>query len=102
MRKEHLTDQRLAEIREALTYTDWRRFDRDDVTMLVNEVDRLRAEVRRNAGAEDAVQVAAERQGRRRGGMLRIVPAAHVARPCSIPRGGCRAWVLHRMRSRPL
>lgn len=40
------TDQRLAEIRAALNYTDWLRFDRADVSMLVNEVERLRAELR--------------------------------------------------------
>ncbi len=53
MDNHQLTEQRLAEIRAALMYSDWRRFDRADVTLLVNEVDRLRAELRTKGRVEE-------------------------------------------------
>lgn len=42
-----LTEERLAEIKEALRLTHWRFFDRDDISMLVDEIQRLRDELSR-------------------------------------------------------
>jgi len=42
-----LTEERLTEIKEALRLTHWRFFDRDDISMLVDEIQRLREELSR-------------------------------------------------------
>lgn len=44
-------DERLAEIREAIELTQWQVFDRDDVRLLLGEVERLRAELSRCGAA---------------------------------------------------
>ncbi len=57
MNSQQPTEQRLAEIRAALKYSDWHRFDRDDVTMLVNEIDRLRTELRARYRVDEKSEV---------------------------------------------
>ncbi len=44
-------DERLAEIREAIDLTQWQVFDRDDVRLLLGEVERLRTELSRRGAA---------------------------------------------------
>jgi hypothetical protein len=51
MMSRYRIDERLAEIREAIDLTQWQVFDRDDVRLLLGEVERLRAELSRRGTA---------------------------------------------------
>jgi len=51
MMSRYRIDERLAEIREAIELTQWQVFERDDVRLLLGEVERLRAELSQRGAA---------------------------------------------------